>query len=168
MTSSNNFMQAIPGSERCVNGHKAVRTDIVPWQCSETDCEYSQSNTPEKKGTSFPAILNIPSVTIASNTTPAEIFSISDAGLGKIKTVAISIHGEDANGAEVSQTIKYDEALQQLDAYYADLYDKRFRAALGDHWETPARRTEPSNRQVGYNNAIDQAAAAWEKMRGEQ
>lgn len=42
---NNNFMQVVPGSETCLNGHKIVAktTDNTPWKCGEPTCEYYQS-----------------------------------------------------------------------------------------------------------------------------
>lgn len=40
-------------------------------------------------------------------------------------------------------------------------------AEMPPKWETPERRTEPSNRQLGYNDAIDEVLAVLNKYRGE-
>lgn len=54
-----NYMQQIPGSERCLNGHRVVETpmDGTPWKCSEDGCEYAQSHPPKSKSSEIEAIL---------------------------------------------------------------------------------------------------------------
>lgn len=36
-----NFMQTVPASQKCINGHKAVDITSIPWHCDEPSCEYS-------------------------------------------------------------------------------------------------------------------------------
>lgn len=50
---SNNFMQVIEGSERCLNGHPIVQKvyDGSPWLCADVSCPFSVNNVQPKPPT---------------------------------------------------------------------------------------------------------------------
>lgn len=42
-TQASDFMQIVPGSGKCINGHPAVETGMALWRCAEPSCEYAVS-----------------------------------------------------------------------------------------------------------------------------